>query len=110
MKNKLNIDEIAECLTYELKFRGVIDSPQSFRMIESIVRTSLYEHIDESLIVDCSCCEDKGYLEVTHDEGEYIEACQECDYFGMSGDQDDDARIAAKNDGYKLTRNGKIKG
>jgi hypothetical protein len=57
----------------------------------------------------CQCCDDNGYLEVTHDDGEYIEACQECDYFGIIGEVDELARDKAKADGYKLTKSGKVK-
>jgi hypothetical protein len=58
----------------------------------------------------CECCEDKGFIEVTHaDNKEYIEACEECDFFGIIGnEQNDKAQIKAIKAGYKLGCKGEI--
>ena len=60
----------------------------------------------------CEACNDKGYLEVTHqDSCEYIEACEECNGFGVMMNYTEatyKARVSALKHGYKLSINGKI--
>ena len=57
----------------------------------------------------CESCNNKGYLEVTlPDDYEYIQSCDNCDHFGIIGDRDYRAREAARKDGYKLDKEGKI--
>ena len=57
----------------------------------------------------CPSCDDKGYLEVTQDDNcEYIQACDNCDYFGLLGNRDERAREAAVKDGYVLNKKGRI--
>lgn len=57
----------------------------------------------------CECCENNGYIAVTNDNNlETIEACGECDYFGIVGDIDALARDKARLDGWVLDANNKI--
>lgn len=63
----------------------------------------------------CESCDERGYLEVTHqDNCEYIEACENCNGFTQGSHcdatgADERAREQAIKDGYKLTKAGKIK-
>lgn len=57
----------------------------------------------------CNACRNKGYLEVTCEDGEYIQACDDCNWYSIRDDRDDLARVSAEADGYKLDSNGKIK-
>ena len=67
-----------------------------------------YKTFFESLEI-CPSCDNKGYLEVTQEDNcEYIESCDNCNYFGSNTERDDRAREAAIKDGYRLNPRGRI--
>ena len=81
-------------------------------IIEHIKLNDSAENIEEIatyLGVLCECCYNKGYVEVTGNKNEqYIEACDECNYFGIIGDVNAMAREVAEADGYQLSKTGKV--
>lgn len=56
----------------------------------------------------CKKCENRGYVEVVYDDGDFIEACMSCDQFENVSEKEFKAREAAKKDGYILTGGGKV--
>lgn len=58
----------------------------------------------------CKGCEDRGYVEVVYDDGDFIEACFHCESILEKINHQTLAKEAAIKDGYLLSGMGKILG
>jgi Zn ribbon nucleic-acid-binding protein len=93
--------------------KDIYDAVKEYCLLEEAIDdlkgdAERYKTFFESLDI-CPSCDNKGYLEVTQEDNcEYIESCDNCNYFGSKTERDDRAREAAKKDGYMLNPRGRI--
>ena len=93
--------------------KDIYDAVKEYCLLEEAIDdlkgdAERYKTFFESLEI-CPSCDNKGYLEVTQEDNcEYIESCDNCNYFGSNTERDYRAREAAKKDGYMLNPRGRI--